>query len=273
MSHVALTWFGERRSTDTLNEARKEAERARELDASNVFTPLVLGWVSHYLDWDHAAAEQHFRRAIVIAPKRAVAHSWFGDVLTNLRRFDEALREYKAAQDADPRWLEPIALTGNVHGIRGHYDLAVAELQRALAIEPGHTLANHFLGRTYLAKGDLHLALEYLRKSNEAMGQVPFSLADLGYALAVAGERREAERLLADLTEKRETGFYPAFPMALIELGLGNTDKALDWLEAAADDRHVGFYMPSCDPLYDSVRSHPRFRAVLTKLRLPATAW
>ena len=183
------------------------------------------------------------------------------------------MRSYKAAQDADPRWLEPIALTGNVHAIRGHYDLAVAELQRALAVEPANTLANHFLGRAYLAKGDASLALEYLRKSNDAMGQVPFSLGDLGHALAAAGKRDEAERLLADLEARRETGYYPAFPLAIIELGLGNTDKALDWLEMAADERHVGFFMPSADPFYDPVRSHPRFHAVLTKLRLPATAF
>lgn len=160
-------------------------------------------------------------------------------------------------------------LAGNVHAIRGNYDVAIAELQRALAIEPAHSLANHYLGRAYLIKGDLPPALEYLRKSNEAMGRVPFSLGDLGYALARAGERAEAEDLLADLRARREKGYYPASPAALVELGLGNTEPALDWLELAAEERHMGFYMPSSDPLYASVRSHPRFVALMAKLRLP----
>lgn len=55
-----------------------------------------------------------------------------------------------------------------------------------------------------------------------------------------------------------------------IQLGLGQTDAALDWLERAADERHMGYYMPSIDPHYEPVRAHPRFRAILRRIHLGA---
>ena len=110
--------------------------------------------------------------------------------------------------------------------------------------------------------------MEQLRKSNELMGQVPFTLGDLGYALGVSGARAEAERMLSALLRKREAGAYPAFPIALIQMGLGRTDATLDWLERAGDERHMGYYLPSIDPIYDPLRSNPRFIALMQRANL-----
>ena len=269
MAHVAQTWFDETRAIESMNEARKEAERARQLDPSSPGAQLALGWVTHYLDWDHQASERHFRRAIELVPAAAVAHSWFGDVLLNQRRFDEALRSYQAAQNADPRWLEPIALAGQLHAIRGNTEVAVAEIRRALEVDPNHGLAIHLLGRAYLVRGELEQAIATLRKSNDMMERVPFSMADLGYALAVGGARDEAERMLADMRTARASGYYPAFALATIETGLGRTDEALDWLEQAAEERHLGLYMPTVDPIYTQLYTNPRFVAFAARIHLP----
>jgi hypothetical protein len=115
------------------------------------------------------------------------------------------------------------------------------------------------------------MAIANLRKSNELIGSVPFTLGDLGYALAVGGQRDEAVRLRDELIGRRTKAYYPAFPIAQIELGLGNTDVALNWLESAVGERHTGFYLPSVDPIYDVVRSHPRFRALMARMNLPGS--
>jgi serine/threonine-protein kinase len=269
MSHVALTWFDEVRAIDTMGEARKEAERALQLNPASGTPLLVLGWVSHYVDWNHAEAERHFRRAIERNPAVAVAHSWFADVLVQLRRFDEAERSYRAAQDISPRWLEPIILGANLHTIRGHFDLAEAEFRRALEVGPSNGLGNHFYGRLLLSRGDTVRAIARMRRSNELMGDVPFSLADLGYALALGGERRDAEALVERMRAQRGQGYYPAFAIAIVELGLGRIDSALDWLDRTADERHLGFYLPSADPIYAPLRTHPRFMALMERIRLP----
>jgi len=74
--------------------------------------------------------------------------------------------------------------------------------------------------------------------------------------------------MLADSMAKRVHGFYPALPTAMIHMGLGQHDAALDWIERAAEERLAGYYMPSVDPIYEPIRSHPRFTAVLRRMKL-----
>jgi tetratricopeptide (TPR) repeat protein len=267
-AHIAQAFFGDRSARETLSEASREAKRAGELDPSLALPRTAAAAISHFLDWDHAAAEEQFRASIALAADVAVTHSWYAELSLNLRRFDAAAACARKAHEVAPRWLEPIVVAGNVHAFAGHVDLAIAEYQRALAIEPNFGLANHFLGRAYLAKGEHDRAIQQLRRSNELLGEVPFSIGDLGYALAVAGARDEAERMLAAIIRKRSEDFYPAFPIAQIHLGLGRHEEALDWIEHAATERHVGYYMPSVDPIYDAIRTHPRFRALLRRMNL-----
>ena len=271
-AHVALTWFGEAPAPDTMGRATREAREALRLNPSNSAGWRVLGWASHYIDWDHRTAEGHFRKAIELAPTDPVAFSWFGDFLTNLRRLDEARGAYRRAHDASPRWLEPITLLANTYTITGHTEFAITEQQQVLESEPNFGLGVHHLGRSYLAKGDYPRAIEQLRRSNDVLGRVPFSMGDLGHALARGGPRDEAQRMLAELMARRDQGDYPAFPIAQIHLGLGDTETALDWLDRAAEERHLGFYLPSADPMYESIASHPRFRKLLQRINIPQPA-
>jgi tetratricopeptide (TPR) repeat protein len=268
-AHLVRVWFGEIAATEGVAQARREAEQAIRLDSSLGPPWRVLAFGSHIVDWDHGRAETEFRRAIELNPRDAAAFSWFADFLLDMRRFDEAREFYRQAHTVAPRWLEPIAFAGNAHFFQGNPDLGIAEYQRALESEPNFGLANHFLGRAYVAKGDYKKGIEYLRKSNELLGQIPFSLGDLGYGLAIAGQRAEAEALKADLVARRARGYYPAFAIAAIESGLGHHDAALAWLERAAEERNMGFYMPSVDPSFDALRSHPRFKALMARARLP----
>jgi Tfp pilus assembly protein PilF len=265
-AHIAMSWFAEAPAKETMTQAKSEAHRALELDPSSAGALRVLGIVSHYLDWDQANAEKYYRRAIELRPKDTVVLSWFADYLLDLRRFDDALLMANRAQDAAPRWLEPMVVAGNVHAFSGRVDLAIAEYERALAIEPSQGLANHFLGRAYVAKGDRARGIEQLRKSTQLLGNVPFSEADLAYALAVGGQRADAERMLEEMLHKREQGDYPAFALAEIHMGLGRVDTALEWLDRAADERHMGFYLPSVDPVYEPLRSNPRFIALMKRM-------
>ena len=267
-AHMALTWFGERPLTDTMAEARRLAKEAQRLDPSMARSWSVLAWVSHYVDWNHKAAEEQFLRAIALRPT-AVEYTWYGDFLANMRRFDEARAMYARAQKANPRWLGPPIFASNVRAFTGQTAIAIAEQRRALETEPNYGLGVHFLGRAYLTDGNWPQAIGYLRKSNEIIGDVPFTLGDLGFALAVAGQREEAGRLLQELHARRDRGYYPAFPIAEIELGLGNTEAAFDWLDRAVDERHTGFYLPSVDPTWNAIRAMPRFRALMARMNLP----
>jgi Tfp pilus assembly protein PilF len=265
-AHLVRVWFGETPPAAAFAQAKQEAAHAIELDASLSSPWRVLGFISHYADWNQTLAETQFRKAIELSPDDAVAHSWFGDYLLSMRRFDEARTHYSRAQVLLPRWLEPIAFAGNTHLFSGNPDMAIVEYTRALESEPTFGLANHYLGRALVARGAHEDGIARLRKSNELLGEVPFSLADLGYALATGGKRTEAEAMRDALIARRGKGYYPAYPVAAIELGLGHTPLALDWLERAADERNIGFYLPSVDPMFDRVRSDPRFVALMRRM-------
>jgi serine/threonine-protein kinase len=261
-----LTWFGDAPARETMSQAKLEAQKALSLDSRSAAARRVLAFVAHYLDWDQLSAEKEFRKALELNPRDAVAMSWFAEFLLDMRRYDEAIIYAKRAQDISPRWLEPVMVAGNIHAFSGNPDLAISEYRRALEIEPNYGLANHFLGRAYLAKGQTVKAIEQLRRSNELLGEVPFSMGDLGYALAIGGQSTEARKMLTEMNRKRQAGYYPAFAIAEVELGLGHTEAALDWLERAAEERHMGFYLPSTDPVYNPLREQPRFRALMQRM-------
>lgn len=268
VGHFVQMWFGEVPASEAAARARKEAERALELDPASGQPLRTLAGITHFIDWDHAKAESLFRRAQALSPTDAASFSWFGDLLVDMRRFEEARTSYKQAQIVSPRWLEPITFLGNIHYFTGHADLAIVEYQRVLESEPNYGLGNLFLGRALLAIGHTDKAIAQLRKATELLGHVPMSEADLAYALATDGHRPEAEAILARMLERRSKGSYPAFAISEVYLGLGHIDAALEWLERATDDRHLGLFLPSVDPLYESIRSHPRFRAVLKRIHL-----
>ena len=272
-AHIALTWFGDVPARETMAQAKMEAQKALTLDGRLASAWRVLAFVSHYLDWDQSTAEKQFRQALELNPREPVATSWFAEFLLDMRRYDEALVYARKAQDDDPRWLEPVTVAGNIHAFSGNPDLAIPEYHRALEIEPNYGLANHFLGRAYLAKGQTAKAIEQLRRSNELMGAVPFSMGDLGYALAIGGQRAEAERMLAEMNRRRQAGYYPAFAIAEVELGLGHIEASLNWLEHAADERHMGFYLPSVDPIYQPLRTNPRFLALTQRMHTGTSSY
>jgi len=265
-AHIALTWFGDVPARETMAQAKLEAQKALSLDSRMASGWRVLANVAHFLDWDQVSAEQQFRKALEINPRDAVAASWFAEFLIDMRRNDEALTYAQRAQDITPRWLEPVTVAGNIHAFSGNPDLAISEYQRALEIEPNYGLANHFLGRAYLAKGQTTKAIQQLRRSNELLGAVPFSMGDLGYALASGGLRAEAERMVSEMNHKRQAGYYPAFAIAEVELGLGDREAALDWLEHAAEERNLGYYLPYADPIYEPLRTNPRFLALVGRM-------
>jgi tetratricopeptide (TPR) repeat protein len=256
-------------------EARRAAQEAVRLDSSQSSAWRTLAWVSHYLDWDHPTAEREFQRAIALDPEEPRALEWYTGFLIDLGRFDEALSFTRRAQNAAPRWQMPVATNGYIYYVTGHLDLAVAQYEQALKWDPNFGVAVQQLGRVYLAQGHHALAIEQLRRANQLMGDVPFAVADLGYALGVSGLRSEAQKMRSDLIARRKQGFYPAFVLAEIELGLGDADAALEWLERARDEGNVGWNAPSADPFYDPVRTHPRFVRLLQSMHLtmfPASA-
>ena len=170
--HFVRIWFGEVKAEEAMAQARQEAEQAKRLDPAAGHAGRVLAAIDHFVEWNHERAETQFRKAMELSPTDAVACSWFADLLLDLRRFDEARVFYRRAQGLSPRWLEPIAFTGNTHFFGGNPDLAIVEYKRVLESEPNFGLAHHFLGRALVARAEYEDGIAHLRKANDILGQV-----------------------------------------------------------------------------------------------------
>ncbi len=267
-AHVALSFLGDAPSSETMGRARSHALKALALDPSQHVARQALAGVLHWYDFDHVAAEQHFRETIAAGTRAPGPLNWYAEFLLSMGRFEDALAANRRAEEQNPAWLEVDTVRGNIYLYSGQPEQAIPHYLKALDSEPGHGLSRFFLGQAHLPSGRHAEAIAELRLADSTLGHVPFSRAGLAYALGRAGERLEADAMLAEMTERRSQAFYPAFAIALAHLGLGQGEAALDWLDRAAQERMVGYYMPNVDPAWAPLRSHPKFGNVLNRLNL-----
>ncbi len=268
-TYMAYALYGDLPATETYPLGKTHALRAIALDPRSASARRTLAAISHWYDYDHVLAEQQFRAAIAAAPNDAGTRNWYAEYLIDMRRFDEALASARASEERDPGWLVPLVNRGNVLLYAGHPEQAIPVYRQALAIEPGFGFARHQLAHAYVVMGRYAEALPEFERANRDIGSTPFSMASLAYGLARAGRRAEAEAMLRDFERRRKEGFYPAFVLAKVHVGLGNVEQALDWLELSVDEKLYGYYLPSVDQVWDPLREHPRFRRVLQRYGVP----
>jgi adenylate cyclase len=150
----------------------------------------------------------------------------------------------------------------------GRYDEALTEARRLLDIEPNIPLAHSTLGRAHMLMGEHEKGLEELIKATELASGNTMFLAQLGQAYATAGRGRDARRILRQLEEMARERYVPPYHLAYVYTGLGDQDKAMDCLERAYEERAGGIYGVKGSFLFENLRSHPRFRALLAKIGL-----
>jgi TolB-like protein/lipoprotein NlpI len=251
---------------DYLPRARAAARKAVELDDTLAEAHTSLAYVS-FVDFENAQSIKEFERAIFLNPNYAMAHHWYGSVLLNaLGRFDQAIAEVKRALELDP--VSPIfsVSLGAVYTRARRYDEAIAQLRDTVEMHPEFYWAHRFLGWALELKGATGQAMAEYRKAFE-LNDDPVVLALLAHAEASIGKQNEARQVLAQLTEEAKARYVPAYAFAVIHLSLGEKDQALDWLEKAARD-HDGLYSIffNVDQYLDPLRGDPRFEALVSAI-------
>jgi len=196
-------------------------------------------------------------------------------LLSHTGRAQEAIEEIERARRLDPLSPFTVAIAGNVYFAVRKYDDAIRALQFALQMDPQYQMAHMRLAWNWQAKGEYEKAIEELRLSyapdvrNSIGGEGTFRrLRDAYAARGATGYRRE---LLAIALEGYKPGaHYGTDEIAALYAQLGESDKALDWLEKgyAVHDPYVFFWI-AVSPAYDPLRSNPRFQKLLEVLRLP----
>jgi TolB-like protein len=268
-SYLLLSNYGAAAPKDSIPQAKDAVKRALELDANSGEAHASAGILSdNDFQFEHGITE--FERAIQLSPNYATAHHWFGDgPLMALGRFDRGLAEGRRAVELDPLSLINNADLGWIYINARRYDEAIAQLRKTIEIDPRFYLARYYLGEALQLNGQLTEAIAEYRSAVE-LNDDPLALAFLGQAYARAGQREEAQKIRARLTEAAKSRYVSQYSFALVLIGLGDKEGAIDALERAY---HNGEGADICiirvDPFMDDLRGHPRFDALAEKI-LPA---
>lgn len=250
---------------EVMPKAREAALKALELDPDLAEAHTSLGIVKMYYDWDLPGAEAEFRRAMELNPGEDFSRHWYAHYLEKVQRFEEANAELRRVVELDP--LSPM-YTGDL--ALQYYFMRQPEKVIEIALKnkspdsasPWEAIA-------------LALAYEMLGRREESLVTIgkmtaadPIYRGFAGALLARQGRRAEAQRILAEMSAQK--GYVPAFQLALVHLGLGQTDETFRYLEMAYEDRSSALYdYILIDPQWGVVHDDPRYKDLLRRLRLP----
>jgi len=252
-------------ATEAKPRARAAAEKAVELDDRSAEAHTSLGVFKLFYEYDLPGCEREFRRAFTLNPNYAFAHDQFGMALAFQGRFDEAIAEGARAIELDP--LSPqILIDATVAFLFQRNSAAVKRLaRRAAELDPAFFFPVMIDGWADLEEGKFRDAIPALKKA-KAMESPPFVTAYLAFAYGAAGDRATAAAELAALRKMSKDGTVLPFNLALVYLGLGDRTRALENLERAlaADSQMMAWI--GRDAIFDSIRSEPRFVALLKKM-------
>lgn len=215
-----------------------------------------------WYEWDWNGAEQEFLRAIELNPSYASAHHWHASYLNAMGRTEEAKTAQRRARELDPLSLMLNMAAADSLFFARDYDKAIQHLLALLDQEPRFFPAHFSLGRIYVQTGTQEQAVAAFEKALQFSRNQEVQPA-LAHAYALSGRAGKAKVILEEL-KSHTTGRYMASPMiARVYLGLGEFEQALDWLQRGLDERSYWMVFLKMDPVYDPIRSHPRFCELL----------
>jgi len=246
--------------------AREMAERAVALDSLLPEAHATLAMALN-LEWNWQRSEVEFKRAIELDPNSSLAHQFYAQLLRDMMRYDEALREAQRAHELDPLSLFVFTMVGWVFYNQHSYDEAISLWNKVLELDPDYGLAIYNKGLVYGVKGMgnevISTALEAKQRWGGSTGQLNTTwLLGVGYYLT--GQTDLANQALAELDARHATPDL----IALLNLVLGEKEAALDLLEKAYEQRVPSLPNNMSEPWCDSIRDHPRFRALQVKIGL-----
>ena len=248
--------------------ARAAAEHALVLDPNLAEAHTILACVQAFYDWDWSAGEASFQRALKLGPGNAVAHMFYAYFLVIRSRFDEAIRENAIARRLDP--LSLYLRTASVYPLYEgrRFDQAIVASRELLAAEPTHWHAAMLLGQSLIATGEHREAIAVLQRASDLQSNMNSSLLGfLSVAHAAAGDPATARRILQQMLAV-EGSVEPLFMEAVIQVRLGEYDRAFELLEKSVAQRSEETLMIGNDIALDPLRSDPRFVRLQQQMHL-----
>lgn len=244
-------------------KAKGAVTKALEIDESLAEAHTSLGFIRTVYDWDWPGAEQEYKRAISLNPNYANAHYFYAFTFLITRgRVDEAIAEMKRAVELDPLSLIINTNLGRTYFLARQYDKALEQYRKTLDLEPAFPRAHDRLQEVYEQRGAYNEAIADMEKVNPAVG------ARVKAAFEKNGIKGYWQERIALDQEQSQRAYSPAYFTAAKYAALGDSAQALTWLEKAYEDRDTWLVSIKIDPIFDGIRSDPRFVSLLRNMNL-----
>jgi TolB-like protein/DNA-binding winged helix-turn-helix (wHTH) protein/Tfp pilus assembly protein PilF len=266
---ISAEIFGTMAAAETAPKAKAAALRALEIDPTLSEAETSLATVKFNYDWDWSGAAAGFAKSIQDNPSYATAYQRYSLYLMAMGRTEASVEQIDKARELDPLSISINFSLGWRFYMARQYDRAIQQLRNTLEMDPSYELPHLVLGLSYAQKGDFGLAIPELRKAVELSHGTPLMISALANVYARSGNKAEAERLLVDLSSESKTQYVSPYYFAVVYVGLGKPEEAIDWLEKAFADRSNGLVFLKVEPGLDDLRSNPRFVALQRKLKFP----
>ena len=246
--------------------AREALQQALKLDPESGAAHCTMGYLKGVYEYDWKAAEQAFKHAIDLAPSYSDAYVLYGRLLAGIGRFDEAIALQERAHELSPLAHRMDRITTLLRA--GRFEEAVPKAEEAVEFEPGYDRARSTLGWSYFLSGNQSAGIAELERAVAASPGNSLWLGQLGQAYAMTGDRERARAIIGQLEEIARDKYVSPYHFAYVYTGLGDADRALDYLEQAVIARTGPAYAIKSSFLLTSLHNHPRFRALLKEMKL-----
>ena len=252
--------------------AKATALKALSLDDKLAEAHAALAAVKLWREFDWKAAEQGFRKAIELNPAYSTAHLWLALYLAAMGRMDEALAEIQLAYDLDPLSRVINLNRARILHFAREYDQAIARSRKTIEMFPDYLIAHRRLGMSYGEKGMFQEAEAEFRKALAVSGNDSETMSAMAFAYAAAGRTEDARTIQHRLKELAIESYVSPYSLARVHIALGEFDEAFECLERSYQERHGILTYLKVEPLFDRVRSDPRFADLLRRMDFHPTA-
>jgi tetratricopeptide (TPR) repeat protein len=246
-------------------KSKAAALKALELDDTLGEAHCSLGFFRLLFDWDYAAAEAEFKRAIELSPNFANSYDGYGFYLKATGQYETSIEYCKRAQELEPLSLFLSLSLGWAYYFARRYDEALSQSRKVLEMDPNFGFAYWHRGMVYIQQRRYEDAISAFRKALNLSGGITTFISYLGHSYARAGKHREARQMLAQLEGLSNRQYVPSYFIAMIHLGLGDLDRTFEWLEKAVEERSGFLAFVRVEPMLDGLRTDQRFSRLMEK--------
>ena len=265
--YVLLPEYAGIPSSETLQQTKTYAERAIAIDDQLAEPHASLGQLNLQL-WQWAESEREYKRAIELNPNYATSYHWYSHLLRSLGRFDEAAVIIKRGHELDPLSSIISVNLSEIYLLQNDTNASIENTLKIIELDPNFSEAYRGLGQAYLRLGRTAEAITNFEKGVELSNRGGTALMTLGYGYGVAGKRIEAISIAKELEEKYARRESKGMYVAGVYAGLGDKDKAFEWLEKAFQNKEdLGFVRWRIH--YAPLRDDPRYKDLLKRMNLP----